>query len=70
MDEIVAQAFGVDQRLVTFGQRHLDVNARGRVGEGQQRGAVRQRLGSTIEHNAIIAEDAAIVAVAPIFEPR
>ena len=57
VDEIVAQLLGADQRLIAFGQRALDVGARGHVEEGQQRRAVGQRQGGAIEHLAVLARD-------------
>ena len=62
VDEVVAQLLGADQGLVAFGQRALDVGARGHVEEGQQRRAVGQRQGGAIERQAVLARDPHFVA--------
>ena len=53
MNEIVAQPLGVDQRLISFGQRALDADAGRRVDERQQCRAVRQGSRSAVEHRSV-----------------
>ena len=43
VDEIVAQLFSRDERLIALGQRALDVGAGGHVERGHERRSVRQR---------------------------
>ena len=73
VDEIVAQLLGADQGLIAFGQRALDVGARGDVEEGQQRRAVGQRQGGAIERQAVLARDPHLEAapfIRQIDDPR
>ena len=60
VDEVVAQLLGADQGLVALGQRPLDIGARGRVEEGDQRRAVRQRKRRAVENKTVDAFDAAL----------
>ena len=70
MDEVVAQLRGALQRLVALGQRPLDVHARGHVDEGEERRAVRQRLGGAVEHRAVAPLHAAGHARARLGQAR
>ena len=64
MDEIVAQLLGADQRLVALHQHALDMHARRHVEEGQQGRAVGQRHRRAIEHEAVLALDPRLIALA------
>ena len=59
MDEIIAQLFRVDQRLIALGQGALDAHAGGRVDEGEERRAVGKRRGGAIEHGPVAARETA-----------
>lgn len=63
MDELVAQLFNADQRLIAFGQRAFDIHACGHVDEGEKCRAIGQRRGGAIEHGPIAARETA-------FEPN
>ena len=57
VDEIVAQLFRCDQRLIALGQRALDVDARGHIERRHERRSVRQRQGGAIEDEPVRALD-------------
>ena len=66
MDEIVAQLFGIAQRLVAVAQRLIafrqgafDIHAGGRVDEGEQGRAVGKRRRGAIEHGPVAAHETA-----------